>query len=1307
MAERIMAETNTGESTPTSGTTPTFGERMRYVATLPEDQQETIMKRLGLEVSGGAEQTLGPEEELNPEGKDPATVMSIMQSIDTMDADTREAHKDVFQQAGNILKEYAHKNKLFGLDARIINLDTALGRTDQAAVDQVNSQHPGQGVALQGLLDDLDATEEELTRVNNTLNDDQFEGLFSEKAWGQLKTTREKLTSDKANFEQRITGIVNPGFLVSRNEAKLTIRQAKVELEMEAREEREKAIKEQRAEPEAWELELEHLLLQDAEPDITQPAKPTFREQLISFKEQAGLDQAKESLSLYFHQARRLGVFEDLEERLDHKYQEWANNLLPHREMSQMDMMTDSPGRLTQKSFGEIEDDIIEYFNTLLDTSKPQYVEQSARWESLQRRGLTPAARGVLQGIREEFVKRAQAQIEDSLSNLDQQLKGQPQIPLPDRISGEWNVHRLERGIRDRRERQILEAGNEPLYREESYYRIRLLGNTRQELEIGADQAADNIIKSATNFDLQAMQQRMEMLLKALREKLASGDLQRSERISKSEAEAIITQIEDSVTNKIDFFILDWAGQNIQTDLFGSYLEQRMRIRGVEKIRGIPSMNDGLVGIATIELLSELYRLYYRPQGFKGQLFDDDTTHKYERSLLENQIVTKLMRYALKGRNGQERNLSRENLTKVSSRDQYLSNFELKEGFFNGREFKDLTEEERQSLIVNLENLTAQQRDQLFDGLTPDLRLEISRWKYKQISQEVRQKGREATFQDLGKLREVRRELAIEQSRYQEAERKARGALIIAKQVMNIFGEAAELGSPSIIMDNRDYIRVDEVALFYKYAILQAAKKYGEQYRAEDNMALIRWRSRMWIDRWKKAGLDRNKTDRNFNITLRDGMQMSFRLKAGFEETGLTEEEYQAFENAVKEIRENGFTAQINGVKFEDIIKMDHLKSVNNNFLADYKSSESQINNEVVLEQVAKGQLAPVRNILRRLGLKGREGISGHTTQQRIDNLSQMIEDSRAFGAELERLAYFEATHGLPTEQITDPKLLPFSADRIDYGFQNESWLIKRLHHLKAFWYTNLRRTVPRGVDLVHAMPFALGRLAKEMDFDNILELAFNVNTTANGLESVDNPALTLYADRHKDMAFIRSAAEGGVDLEKGKRWGFLEKPLVDSNSLWKLFEAIGIDDFQAFVAQLNKGGTQLTQDTKEKIVNYFQETTLGRFNPILVGTEKQLGEDRQAISSGAGFDENEKFALRFLEWLLSEKKASAEHRAREEAGMEAFPEIQDIIKLIVAPDSYSKGSSIWDEVWRKLTPSHNIRLLLRVPEPTYRVLAA
>lgn len=214
-------------------------------------------------------------------------------------------------------------------------------------------------------------------------------------------------------------------------------------------------------------------------------------------------------------------------------------------------------------------------------------------------------------------------------------------------------------------------------------------------------------------------------------------------------------------------------------------------------------------------------------------------------------------------------------------------------------------------------------------------------------------------------------------------------------------------------------------------------------------------------------------------------------------------------------------------------------------------------------------------------------------------------------------------------------------------------------------------------------------------------------------MESIDNPSLVMMGERHKALVFLRGRGEGGIAESGGswdKGWGFFEKLLVDSNGLWKQFQAAGQIDLKELIKGLQTAdpaatAAMLTYDFKENLVNYFQDTTLKRFAPILMATEKSLGEDRQAVSAGSSFDENAKWALRFLEWLLSEKPKSKEHVAREEGGLKAYAQVADILKLITTPNSYRPGSSIWDEVWRKITPSHNIRLPDRVLKPNYVVV--
>jgi len=1057
----------------------------------------------------------------------------------------------------------------------------------------------------------------------------------------------------------------------------------------------------------------------------------------------------------------------------------------------------DGSVRIIQKTFPQVQGEIIGYFDDLLDFGKALYVEHDKHWNFLQRHGVNAETRARLRGVREELVRRAQIQMEDSLWNLDQQLKGQPFsfTPLEDRIFGEWNVHRLEREIRESHELQEAQERSRPLFRHESYYSIDLLGTTREEIERGADQAADYIIGSATTFSLEVVRQRMELLTQGLEKKI--GTVEASEKISRKEATDIIHEIQRTATNKLDFFILEWTSDNLLMDQFAGYYSDRFRMDGDQKLKRIPAMNDGLVGLAIHWLTGSQYELYHRPQGFKGQLYDDDQTHKTMRDLMKEQIIQRLINYELKGGDDQEKAQNRSNLTFGPTIHEYLQQFDRKgiipagilENFMPGgadstKFFEGLAMAERVNLLEVMNDLTNDKGEnlgqKLFNSLTADQKVDIRQWQYDQALQEAQDKGKAVTFKDLAKVREAAKELAEEKNYYLTIRSRVESAFKTADSVLNIFGEAAFLNAPSIVMENGsvvmnedfaressgftevaekrfqnlitksqagtflsneekkeleslqqvkadyeklikkrgDFISINDYKIVQKYAILEAGKglmiltgKDGKEYRIDDNLALIRYRGKAWRERWRAAGLDRSKADRkivvDFTLPDRTKAKVTFELAEGFEETGLTKQEWQAFKDEDKKLREQGYLYQAdNGKTFAEIIKMDELQPVLNNFLADYKSSMSEINDPNVIEKAARGRMMSIANIRKRLGFSRRQRLEG-TTQQEIDEYTQRIEDSRSFDAELERLAYFAATHDLSQPPMIIERGHPvykFSADRIDYGYQR-SWGVKRLYHLKAFWLTNLRRTVPRAVDLVPLMPFSITSLRRELAFDSFLQMCWDVGK----MESIDNPALVMMGNRHQAMGVIRGAGEGSIsDRDWKKVWGFWEKPLVDANGLWKFVHFMDQKTTWESVEDAIKNPRMIMAlEQREAFINHLQEVTFTRFLPILVATEKSLGEDRQALSAGSGYEENEKFALRFLEWLMSEKYKDEKggEVGRQQGGMAVQKEIVKIINLITTPKSYREDSSIWDEFWRKQTPSHNPRLPNKAPQLTYTVI--
>lgn len=1281
--------------------------------------------------------------------------MARLQELHRLPRVERQAKTDEYAKACREIAKYAHGRKLSEGSPtadKVTILEEQLTDFEQKEIENGTRTQEEKEV-LKDLLDDLERSQNTRDGIQNSLNlKTEAPDLFSENKWDEMQKQADDLQLDITRLRTEVGSKTTSNFLAKRDKLKKDIDTAKKTVEDKQKIARQQELGKQRGEVDPWVTAQENRLLHEIKPtqaELGVPPNnlPAFADALNGYNQQqqfkdavdprfsqANYDRAKVVLAWYFHEGREQGALGDkLEDTLNNKYQEWASDLMSHREVNPYDGSV----RIIQRTFTQIQDEMIEYFGDLLNPSKAKYVEHSDRWNTLQRHGVSVTARARLQGVRAELVRRAQIQIEDSLLNLDRQLHGQPFIfTSVDRISGEWNVHRLERMNREERENQRTQERTRPLFRHESYYSIDLLGTNRGEVELGADQAADYIIGSAMTFSLDVVRQKMDLLTQGLEKKI--GTIEASEKISRQEATDIIHEIQRKVTNKMDFFILDWTAANLLMDQFAGYYSDRMRMDGDQKLKRVPAMSDGLAGLAINWLTSDSYELYHRPQGFKGQLYDDDQTHKTERALMKEQIIQRLMKYELRDED------ARSKLTFGPTVNDYLQSFSRKgtvppgiipdtliplnaKGQRNPTEFfEGLSSKNRLQLFDQLTDTQSGQLFSLIDTLTPDERVDIRQWEYNKTLKQAQAKeaAKTLTLADLAAVREAAIRLAEEKSYLATIRTRAESAFDTADKVLNIFGEAAYLGAPSIIMDNGstvagpdgtefkrgDYISINDYKLVQKYAIL--ATDHGEDvvingvsHKVKDNEALIRWRSRMFIAAWKKTEANRgNAREKYVELVKKEYKKIGqeppkfmLDLAEGFEETGLTKKEWEAFKKADTDLRVNGYLYKAaDGTAFDDILKKDELQPVLNNFLADYKSSESEINNPYVIEKAARGKMVSIANIRKRLHFTGRRRLEG-TTQQEIDEYTQRIEDSRSLDAELERLTYFAASHDIQSPPMMWERGRPVyavSADRIDYGYQRQSWGVKRLHHLKAFWYANLRRTVPRAEDLIHAIPITLTSLSREHSFDNFLQMCFDINK----MESIDNPGLVMTADRHKDQAYIRGRGEGSVAEGQGglkKAWGFWEKPLVDAGALWKLMNFMQSTKPETAVEQWKNNPQYMDKNAREQLIQHLQDVFLSRLEPMLSATEKSLGEDRQALSAGSGYEELEKFAMRFLEWLLSEKAGNR----REQGGILVNENVKEILRMIIKKDTYAKGASLWDEVWRKLTPSHNPALSTLPPQ--------
>lgn len=1294
-----------------------------------------------LRIEGGALPV--PETELNPEGKSPDDVVDIMLTIDNMESEKRETFAPQFQKAVDVLLEYTKDSKLLGLGWQVSDLKQELRKDEQKMIDQAEQANPGNGERLLDLLSQLDTAERFLENYDKNFASHEYDNLADEDELKEFQIRQAKYQSDKVELRKEIDDLVKDSkFLPGRDKQKKNIAVREAELEKLKEEQRIAEAQKRSTEQSPLEKSLEKRLLTGEHPGNV-PHADTFTEQMNLYNQQSTAD-VERGLSWYFHEGRNRGLFDSLDKDLRQKYIEWSNSLTPRRELSQLGMAEGFGGRIVSKSYPEVEREIIAYFKDLLAPNNPGFVEDDVQWEKFERRGLSTQDRQMFSRIRIEYMRRAQAQVIDALENFDRQRNNQPLVNLPHRISGEWNVHMLQQEMRIIAARQALEAQAEPLYERESYYRINLKGRNRQEIELGADQAAEDIMRSFNDFDFDAIKIRIQTLSEAIQGRrelirVTEGN------ISESDAQAIIDSIKDRIENKVGFHLMSWAGGNLQMSLFTGLLGRYVQSRGCERLKEFPAMANGLVGIATKLLLSRKYRMHYRPQGWRGQMKDEDTAHKFLRDNIQGKIAAVLMEYELKEGN------AREKLTQVHSWEDFMNNFHHKglitiSGIddaykvnqlvvdLNNRGYKHLILEQYMKLIPQNMLLSVPDLDhpgqfkpgkilppEEYKKIEPYLTV-VQRSSYRDdyyvyILDQLQRKGAGMTVEDLDSLREAREARVSAYIDFQNAKERASTAVTIANQFLDNWGESAELGDPSVIMENGHFMSIGEVRLVLKFAVLEA----GAAERVSDSLLNRRERSNAWLRKVIRMGNDRSRVPESscsFQVTLPAGEKVTIRLAKGFEETGLTQHQWNKLKEAWALLNKNGYLAVINGVKIQDIIKRENLKPLKNNYLADYKSSMSQINSPKVRDEVARGRLPIIKNILVRLGFKDRQTIDG-VTQREIDQYTQLIEDSRSFDARIDELVYYLATHPA-IERTADGEYPVFNPDALDFGFQNLNWGVKRLRHLRGFWLTNLNRTVARGADMMYWMP-TIDRLAGEMDFENILDLAFNVNTAANGMESVDNPALIQFANRLDNLVFIRGKGEGSIGKGEGgmdKDWGWNEKWMVDANNAVKAIEGIGTSK-DALRKYLDEATNQKIEaepfglDQAEKWVDAIT-TTLGRLKPLLVGNEALLGENRQALSAGAGYEDNMLMIFRYSEWMRSKKGGSR----REQGGSVVQEEIEDILQLLMTPSTFIPGRkyklliekkngvnqairnnktvifeespSIWEEAMRKLTPSHN-----------------
>lgn len=1217
---------------------------------------------------------------LEPDDKATLAITHI-ENLTFEDRDLPE-NLDRYEQAKKVLRFYAEKDK-------IAKLTVAMVKEEERLVDFDNREIEGYEESDQQV--DLNEFQEELTSYLYLLDRSEKERSRQEEFQQWLLNTGDGInpvsipsvfkkswddTSDKlagairnvntarANITQR-TQAGNPGFLVGRDNLKREIEANIAILKRELKEaEKERDERELWGEQEEWERDQEIRRIREKVQslNLSPETLPDFAKSYSQLKEfitnqeeykqlshpryrEQALESAYQIKEWYFWQARELGMFNDLDSKAASKFQELARRILETQSipLSVEEALTD--------------EEIAKYADL---------VEKNS-WSNRNMQRLTSEERERFAGIRRDIFYRAFEKVRGSvvdmaekLSDIQRGLRAGASLSdamreaewqiQPDAVAllGEIDILGLDRNIRETYAR---EKESDLLYVDHQQLGIELTGRTRREIEIGANNFINSVIQTATSIDLGTIQNKLRFLESAI---LSKADVLRiSERITETKAREILSEINLSVQVKGALYILNELADNIQMAEYSSFFEQTVMRGGYGKLQEIMTMESGKVAYAIYLLQLPQFRILYMPEGFKGQMANDRITQDYLRNKIFDQILNQLMQFELMA--GKDK----DDLLRAGSMENFAKLFEK---------------------IKN-----------------PTDTLKVARVAFEDVNKR----------QDQALIQSARRELTIARSKYEESRRRATSALDTAKRVLNVFGEAAYLGPPTIKMDNGDQIGTQDLILAHTFIFKEVMKKSVAKYEQqlgvdfEDNyLAIVRWRGYQWTRnfQWKENSQEEDSVVKA-EVEKKDGgmTTVSFKLKEGFEEFGWTEEEWGEYQYYVDIIREQGFNAVIFGQKFGDIIKQDELKPVLNNFFAVYESAKDTVSNPEVARDAARGDQPWVFKFLKRLGLDWNGALIGEAPEERKDDLTQLIANSTFLHDMCEDLVYYQGIRIPKTREengelvnIKDPggNIIyddHFTTYRVRYGYQGLSWGIKRLQYLRAHQLTNSRAMIGRWLDGVPFLPARLYSLSQESGFDNFLEMVWNLNK-----EGVDNYTLMTFAYRNKNALNMMITTQSSIDDKGEMNWRFWDKPTVDIATLWVGIRTFLQDKPKTKVKEYIKNPklfNSILYIDKVKLINEIIMKVLGRAEPPMTAADKTLAQDRMAGGAGLAVEQTDKFMLRFWKrWLLTKRAGDR----RGQGGLTANESEEEAIKFITAEGSYNGEISLFDEGWRKVRSSRD-----------------
>lgn len=1226
-------------------------------------------------------------------------------------------------EAGNIEKfnaaykdfaEYALGKKLYdGKDTRIIAVELELVNFDG---EEIKKYDPGKQGQIIDALNRLDFFEREQIGVQKARADYKITDLtqvddrlrpphISKDEWKRYLKRPKEIDQKLQDARKEIVALTSQDFLNRRQAIKTTV-EAKVE-DLKVVIEKEDKEKGTQVSGEPWEKILEEHLLQDIETPIEQsnPYADKSVEQILQFIVDEGrkpaneqnaisLEQANKALEWNFHQARKLGIFDDLEERLDGRYQELALSLFSRSGADQGDMEMETRRVSRNRTLVEAKEIIAKESDEHNLNSFTITAELAESWRQLIKDGIisgTDVAH--FAGIRGAFVSDAYDQMYDSLSNLYKRLKAGElkeeldrllaqgkitqqrydrrlnEVPIQ-RMSGEWDVRRQERLVTMRLDAEE-RAEKGKLFYVDRYY-LTLTGTTIEQVERGVNNYLKSLLEGSRVYDVQTILQKLVYLSSAI---FATKDTLLKNGMPGSKADEALARLAKFGENRGEFYVMNFGAQNLlMDDVFTPLYEKWGGTIGIEKLKEMLDMNDGLVAPAMLLFLDKKNLLLFQPAGFKGQGMKNIWAQRTLRNKIKEQLAEELVNY-------QAREVKPTELMEQTTWQDFLRKK------FTDRSFKFQDK-----------------------NLKPKDAVNEAKSVYEQIAKDIRENPgstKEEIEQNLTRLRKAREESTKLRNKYDRLLAETKSAIETTWQIFNIFGETARLGAPSIIMDNGDHISIEDATYFYKFAILDAMKKNG------DSPARMRWRAYRWT---KKPWQYENEKPYVKTDPKRDGVNATYFLVKGLEDTGITPEVFTEFLRSAKELRANGYNAALKrdqqgnpvlGYSFEEIINRNDVKPVRNNFISNYKSSREIFANPTAMREAKKGGQPFIMNILDRLDHSGRgkfttldrSKIDGMTLEKLPDErLKELFEDaitdSFIFHITARQLARWEAT--FTPEWVSQGNMRcdkrsniagEFSTDRLYYGSQDIPWGVKRLQYLAEYWMTNKRERVGREWKMLPFIPLLKSGLAQECDAENLPDLIFNVNK-----EHIDEPGLKQIAAGFKDAQGWRQRGETSVDEQRGETvWSFWDKPTVDSAQILNVVpelpqENITGGKYLTMLDYINAPNQaeymqkhRLSSSFSKKLVDVTREI-LKREAPLNVFLEAQLGYNRSAGGSGIGLEMGERWHYREMQWWLSEDEGSRQ----EQGGLKVNEDAATFFKFITIKNSWSGGMSILDEAWRQ-----------------------